>query len=1016
MLGESFLHNITVYSHATEHCLSEWCYQGIEIMNNGNNPYNSSSNLHISKITIAGNGSRSQTACIIRMHIHMELTGYSTTLILSDLLFYHTDVQPVFKIKVLDTVLSRVTLWIKNCMFLYNDYEANNRALQGPTVEIDIPYINAKVFFINCDFYENVNLFPLVSIQLEYSNAFHHSANCLYLSHIQFRQSTFIGNISPIIVNFSGDKKSKCLTHFSMIGPLIVQKNIALKGDVISIYYATVNIIGEATFSSNSEAKNIILFYYCNVMFHKNVYFINNGATFLSTVDNVITVQSDYAYITVMENSNIEFINNTYTNGVVQVIVEDYILHPFCAFQYHTVTTGNVYDLLKNYKIRFHGGYKKSRLDDDDDNLLLNYYTFHCQWLPNSTFYGYHPADINKQIIQTDDEQMYRHTRVCYCFMNNTYDCSLDLLGPVFPGQVLQVDLCVPHQSDSDKTFVLYIDTHNTNLPRSACKVAHQNQLINTISSSSKTYNFTIVSDSQNECELFLTAQPDLYKIYDAFYVQLLPCPVGFTLQNGVCDCDPILSTIINKCYIDYSAIRRPANSWIIVHTQKNNTKYFISNNCPMDYCLPYSSDVNLLYPGLQCQFNRSGMLCSQCQHPLSVVFASSRCIKCTNVHILITIIVIMAGIVLVVLLYVLNLTVTNGTINGIIFYANIVSINDSVFLVNDNVFKPLRVFISFANLDLGIETCFYNGMDSYAKMWLQLLFPSYLLTIATSIIIASRYSTRILRLTYTRSLPVLATLFLLSYTGILRTVLTVLFSYSTITHLPNGHQQLVWSIDASVPLFGLKFTILFITCLVLFLVLIPFNVVLLFSRYLMHFRLINRSKPLLDAFQGSYKNKCYYWVAVHLTLRSLFFTFYVFSMKLNLICSTMLLIMFAVYSGYVRPNKIKPVNAQEVLLLINLTIMYAVSFQSNVFFIVANTMISLAFVQFAIIVLYHFLTYTCHCDVVCMERTVREKVMKFCKKKSSNRVSNNIALLNIPECTYNYTEYRDGLVSDDFR
>ena len=69
---------------------------------------------------------------------------------------------------------------------------------------------------------------------------------------------------------------------------------------------------------------------------------------------------------------------------------------------------------------------------------------------------------------------------------------------------------------------------------------------------------------------------------------------------------------------------------------------------------------------------------------------------KCTNVHILITIIVLVAGIVLVVLLYVLNLTVTNGTINGIIFYTNTISINDSVFLVNDHVFKPLRVFISW--------------------------------------------------------------------------------------------------------------------------------------------------------------------------------------------------------------------------------------------------------------------------------------------------------------------------------
>ena len=235
---------------------------------------------------------------------------------------------------------------------------------------------------------------------------------------------------------------------------------------------------------------------------------------------------------------------------------------------------------------------------------------------------------------------------------------------------------------------------------------------------------------------------------------------------------------------------------------------------------------------------------------------------KCTDLHILITVIVIVAGIALVVLLYLLNITVTTGTISGIIFYANVVSINDSVFLVNDNVFKPLSVFISFTNLDLGIETCFYNGMDSYAKMWLQLFFPLYLIIIAVSIIIASRYSSRIFRLIYTRSLPVLATLFLLSYTGVLRTVLTVLFSYSTITHLPSGHKQIVWSIDASVPLFRLKFTILFITCLVLFLLLIPFNITLLFTRYLSRFRIINQFKPLLDAFQGSYKDRYYYWVA----------------------------------------------------------------------------------------------------------------------------------------------------------
>ena len=220
-------------------------------------------------------------------------------------------------------------------------------------------------------------------------------------------------------------------------------------------------------------------------------------------------------------------------------------------------------------------------------------------------------------------------------------------------------------------------------------------------------------------------------------------------LQNGACDCDPILPKKFNKCYIDHASIRRPANTWITAYLQASDTIYLISD-CPMDYCLPYSSNVNLLHPDLQCQFNRTGILCSQCQHHLSMVFGSSRCKECTNLHSLLIIsITIVSGMVVVGLPFLLNLTVTNGGINGIIFYANIISINDSVFLINDNVFKPLRVFISFVNLYLGIETCFYNGMNSYAKTWSLLFFPCYLIIIAASIIIASRYSSRILRLMY---------------------------------------------------------------------------------------------------------------------------------------------------------------------------------------------------------------------------------------------------------------------------
>ena len=117
---------------------------------------------------------------------------------------------------------------------------------------------------------------------------------------------------------------------------------------------------------------------------------------------------------------------------------------------------------------------------------------------------------------------------------------------------------------------------------------------------------------------------------------------------------------------------------------------------------------------------------------------------------------------------------------------------------------------------------CFYNGMDDYTKMYLQLAFPVYLIIIVTLLIIGSRYSTKVPRLTARRALVVLATLFLLSYTKILRTVSYVLFFYSTITELPSNKTTIVWSVDANVPLFGAKFIVLFTVCLILLIIIIP--------------------------------------------------------------------------------------------------------------------------------------------------------------------------------------------------
>jgi len=125
--------------------------------------------------------------------------------------------------------------------------------------------------------------------------------------------------------------------------------------------------------------------------------------------------------------------------------------------------------------------------------------------------------------------------------------------------------------------------------------------------------------------------------------------------------------------------------------------------------------------------------------------------------------------------------------------------------------YSPVCIVLSLTNLDSGFETCFYNGMDGYAKVWLQIVFPFYMRVIALALIMGSRYSTRVQRLTAQRGLPVLATLFLFSYTKLLLATCCVNFSILLLS--------LIFLVNT------VNWCALFTNYLVLFLTLLPFNI-----------------------------------------------------------------------------------------------------------------------------------------------------------------------------------------------
>ena len=112
----------------------------------------------------------------------------------------------------------------------------------------------------------------------------------------------------------------------------------------------------------------------------------------------------------------------------------------------------------------------------------------------------------------------------------------------------------------------------------------------------------------------------------------------------------------------------------------------------------------------------------------------------------------------------------------------NIVRINHSTFFDSCKdghvcVEKVLGVFVAWMNLDLELDTCYYDGMNALGKSALQFVFPFYLWILTGLIICLSRRFTLVSRIAGKNSVRLLA---LFSYKQC-----TDLYYYSCYSHIP---------------------------------------------------------------------------------------------------------------------------------------------------------------------------------------------------------------------------------------
>ena len=480
--------------------------------------------------------------------------------------------------------------------------------------------------------------------------------------------------------------------------------------------------------------------------------------------------------------------------------------------------------------------------------------------------------------------------------------------------------------------------------------------------------------------------------------ITFLPCtcPVGFEADTRestkcTCRCDFKLRDFITECHQQSRTLIREGNFWISNYnstsTNLSGYNYLIYPHCPLDYCQPSTKKVYIDLntengSDAQCNFNRTGTLCGRCSPGLTLSLGSSRCIQCPSIwpllFVVILIAAILAGIVLVSALLFLNLTVATGTINRIIFYANIVNANRSTFFPFEEP-NFVTVFIAWLNLELGIDTCFFDKMNTYWKSLLQLALPVYIIFLVVMIIIISERSTRFARL-IGRKNPVatLATLILLSYAKLLQTIIDI-FSFAVLDY-PDGRSELVWLPDSTVKFFIGKHAVLFFIAVLVFLAGVAYTALLFSWQWMVYYQhkkflrwvKYQRFYLFLEPYHAPYVHKHRYWTGLLLILRVVLYTASALNVSrapgLELLIIGTVMVSLLLFKGSVGTNGLVyrkwPIDVLETISYMNITFLCLATFYTleagkdqTVLAYVSGT---LTFILLLVVVAYHLCTEVC--------------------------------------------------------
>ena len=669
------------------------------------------------------------------------------------------------------------------------------------------------------------------------------------------------------------------------------------------------------------------------------------------------------------------FINNTALTkgGAIYVYGRNNGVTNQCKFQsdvgsHHNISKLNVSILFINNSAVESG------------NSIFSTHIYNCY--VNKHHFNHHESRVYYRTISNGTLENGLSTlpiKRCVCYMGNCIGHNEQRID-AYPGQKIHVPLAAVDPQDkityTDVSLTLayevYIHGFYTlyNLPSWYISSNDISQVL--LESQCTTVNATLMS--KGGTFKFTKTLLVVSSVYDSSILKvklkLFDCPLGFTLNtgNGKCECSQIINQLgllgeynpICKIHSDITVngsplitITRPSDStaWLgLVNTSNAaNISIGVALTCHM-YCTVNPRHRLFVINGTNigtihkehisniipiCMPNREGPLCSTCAVvnglKYSVVFGSKECQYCSNWWLLTLVLYALAGPLLIYLLFALKLTLTTGTINGVVFYAQMYGIIKGVRHTKSShnfgaiYFDVTDSAITFINLNLGVSLCFYNGMTELWKTGISLLFSVYLLIIVVILIILCRYSVWLSNKISHSSVQVLVTVVHLSFSRLLTTtmdVFTPINIYLNTTDTPLK----VWYSDATIE-YGKHghLILMVITASIVGPILITYLTILIAGRPLqkIHPKIREYIRPIYEAIHAPYKRNKEFFFAARVVLAVFYYLLYSMyrgnDRYQGLVIALVTLICYSMLETLSRPFRKLWLNCLSTLLLTNI-------------------------------------------------------------------------------------------------